>query len=186
MAITRVCSHAYPFIGTFQWNYIIIQLPQGWMAQVKVRLSEGCRPTRGLRYVNADSEKLVNWTTGAYGWLESRRSIYQTSNSAKQLYKTSSSSHCLTCICFHAGWSRFRERPEVGHVAFRHFPGSCLFQDTRRLGISILFNIHHPDDLYDVLPSTAAHLMGLRAVCGTLGTIERGPVAIPADPMVIE
>ena len=79
---------------------------------------------RALRYANADSGKLVNWTTGTYGWLESRRSIYQTSNSAKQLYKTSKSSHCLTYVCFHAGWGTFRKWPEVGHVAFRHFPGS--------------------------------------------------------------
>ena len=124
MDITRVCSLVYPFIGTFKWNYIIIQLPQDWMARVKVRLSEGCRLTRVLRYASADSGKLVNWTTGAYGWLESRRSIYQTSNSVKQPYKTSTSFHCLTCICFHPGWGTFRKWPEVGHVAFCHFPGS--------------------------------------------------------------
>ena len=32
----------------------------------------------------------------------------------------------------------------------------------------------------DVSPSTAAHLMDLRAMCSTPGTIGRGPVAIPA------
>ena len=113
MDITRVCSHVYPFIGTFHWNYIIIQLPQDWMARVKVRLSEVCRPTWALRYADTDISKLVNWTTGAYGWLESRRSIYQTSNSAKQLYKTSTLSRCLTCICFHARWGTFWKWPEV-------------------------------------------------------------------------
>ena len=34
--------------------------------EVKVRLSEGCS-TSALRYANADSGKLVNWTMGAYG-----------------------------------------------------------------------------------------------------------------------
>ena len=94
------------------------------MARVKVRLSGGCRPTRALRYANADSGKLVNGTTGAYGWLYSCRSICPTSNFAKQLYKTSTLSHCLICICFHAGWGTFRKWPEVGHVVFCHFPGS--------------------------------------------------------------
>ena len=42
----------------------------------------------------------------AYGWLESRRSIYQTSNSAKQLYETSSSVHRLTCIASTLGGVR--------------------------------------------------------------------------------
>ena len=75
-------------------NGIIIQLPQDWMAPVKVRLSECCRPTRTLGYANADSGKLVNWTTGAYGWLVSRRSIYQ------QLCETRRLHHLIASLVF--------------------------------------------------------------------------------------
>ena len=111
------------------------------MARVNVRLSEGCRPTPALRYAKADSGKLVNWTTGAYGWLESRRSICPTSNSAKQLYKTSTSSYCLICNCFHAGRGTFRKWPEVGHVAFRHFPALSI---PRHSTIGNFYPLQHP------------------------------------------
>ena len=50
------------------------------ITEVKVRLSEGCRPTSAPRYANADSGKLVNWTMSAYGWLESHCTIYTTSD----------------------------------------------------------------------------------------------------------
>ena len=156
------------------------------MARVNVRLSEGCRPTRALRYAKADSGKLVNWTTGAYGWLESRRSICPTSNSAKQPYTTSTSSYCLICNCFHAGRGTFRKWPEVGHVAFRSFPGSVYSKTL--------------DDWEFLSSSTSI----IRTTCMTFrlrqphtwwaselyvafrGTTGRGPVAIPAVHMAIE
>ena len=158
MDITRVCSQVYPFIGTFKWNYIIIQLPQDWMAPDKVRLPECCRPTRALGYANADSGKLVNWTTGACGWLVSRRSIYQQlcETTLQDVYIIS-----LPHLYLLQRWVGYvSEMTRSGPHAIPSFSWLCLFQDTRTLGISILFNIHHPDDLYDVSPSTAANLMG--------------------------
>ena len=88
-------------------------------------------------------QQISQQTTGAYGWLESRRPIYQNSNSAKQVYN----------------FSRL-----IAHLYL----------------LSILFNIHHPDDLYEF------RLRQPHTWCGTPVTIGRGPVAIPADAMAIE
>ena len=120
----------------------------------KVRLSEGCRPTSALRYANADSGKLVNWTTGAYGWLENRRSIYQTSNSAKQLYKTSSSFHRLTCTASMLGGVRFRKWAEVGHVAFHHFLAFSTPRNKTTATFHSSTSIIPMTTMYDVSPSS--------------------------------
>ena len=183
MDITRVYSHVYPFIGTFKWNYVIIQLPQDWMTRVKVRLSEGCRPTRDLRYANADSGKLSQLDRGRL-WVTREPSFHLLD---QQLCETTLQDvYIISLPHLYLLPRRVGYVPEMTRSGPRGIPSFswlCTFQDTRRLGISILFNIHHPDDLYDVSPSTAAHL---RVVCGTLGIIGRGPVAIPADPMAIE
>ena len=170
-------------LANFNGIILLYNLAQDWMARVKVRLSEGCRPTRALRYANANSGKLVNWTTGAYGVIREPsfhlpdQELCETT--LQEVYIIS-----LPHLYLLPRWVGYV--PEMTRSGIPSFSWLYLFQDTRRLGISILFNSHHPNDLYDVSPSTAAYLMGLRAVCGTPGTIGRGPVAIPADPMAIE
>ena len=84
----------------------------------------------------------------------------------------SSSPHLYS---FHAGWGTFRKWTEVGHVAFHHF---FLAFSIPRNETTATFH-SSLTVLYDVSPSTTAHLIGLRAVCGIPRTIGRGPVAIP-------
>ena len=62
---------------------------------------------------------LISWTMGAYGWWKSLRLNYQqTALHLRNNFKTSQG---------------FMERPEVGHVAFRHTSGTCI-PTTRWLG----------------------------------------------------
>ena len=89
-------------------------------------------------------------------------------------------SHCLTCIYFHAGWGTFRKRLEVGHVAFRHFPGSVYSMT--------LDDWEFPSSSTSIIRTTCMtfRLRQPHTWCGTPVTIGRGPVAIPADAMATE
>ena len=102
------------------------------------------RPTCALKYATAGSGKLVNWTTGGYDWRES-----SSHPPDHELCKTTLRLHHLitspvyACMLGGGGGAGgyFPEVNRSGPRDIRSFSWLCLFQDTRRLGTSSLFNI---------------------------------------------
>ena len=113
------------------------------MSRVKDRLLRGYCPTPALKYATVSSGK-VNWITGAYGWQDSLRQIYQKQQLCGTILQDVNIS--LPHLYLLPRW--FGYFTEVTRNVPRRippFPGSII-PDTRRLGSSIS-STHHSDGL---------------------------------------